>query len=332
MLTTAQIEHILDNFNQTFENFEIINIEEKKGWSSRYLYLIVEHNSQFVLKGKSKDQLSGFMADIEISNFLKEKGFSVRESILTKTGEVHQVVDDIYWELKSYVTGSVEEFVNYTDQTVTSLAKLNAIYITSSLNSPVLSSLKLDTVSFPNHEEIVTKINTATDTLNRVIGNESKEATDWFRFAGEELKTIFTKNTDKSIIHNDLNSKNILLDLNTMSVTSFIDWDHGCISTPLKDMLEPVNMFYDFVPEKYDSLKQIYLTEFSKYYKTNLTQTELDFIQVYFYALSKWKYITFFANLIKDLGDSTGELEIFQNQIKSQLAKLKDLGKKCKVF
>lgn len=332
MSMTAQVENILSNFDVSLSNYEIVNIEEKKGWSSKFLFLIVEKTAQFVLKGKSKDQLGGYLADIAISTYLKEKGFEVRTSIQTHDGKYHYIEDDIYWELKTYVAGSVEEFVNYTEDSVKTLAKLNISYINTSLNSKDIHNLQLETKDFLANEDMIQTILKYKDTLKSVIGNESETFADWLHFARDEIQHILTKNTDISIIHNDLNNKNILLDLTTMHVTSFIDWDHGCISTSLKDILEPVNMFYDFVLPNYDTLRDTYLNEIKHNYDLRISDSELNLLQVYFYALNKWKYITFFAKLITDLGNTTNELPIFEEQVRSQLSKLKDLGKRCNVF
>ena len=329
---TTQIENILSCFDIELSNFEIINIEEKKGWSSRYLYLIVEKNNQFVLKGKDKDQLGGYLSDIAISNFLKANGFDARISIKTKDDKYHFLSENLYWELKTYVAGSVEEFANYTDKSVKSLAEVNISYIKSSLNNKSINTLGLEKKDFLDIKELKATIINYKDILKSVIGSSPDLFEDWFHFAHDEIKLILNKNTDISIIHNDLNNKNILLDLSSMKVTSFIDWDHGCISTTLKDITEPINMFYDFVIDRYDELKLIYLNEIKKHYSLKVSETELDFLQVYFYALNKWKYINFFAKLIRDLGNSTNELTVFEEQIHTQFNKLNDLGSRCNVF
>ncbi len=332
MSMVAQVESILSNFDVSLSKYEIVNIEEKKGWSSKYLFLIIEKSAQFVLKGKSKDQLGGYLSDIAISSYLKERGFEVRTSIQTHDGKYHYIEDGIYWELKTYVAGSVEEFVNYTEDSVETLAKLNISYINASLNSKDIHNLRLETKDFLDNEDMVQLILKYKDTLRGVISNESETFADWLHFAREEIQRILTKNTDISIIHNDLNNKNILLDLTTMRVTSFIDWDHGCISTPLKDILEPANMFYDFVLPRYTTLRSTYLTQIRAIYDLRVNDSELNLLQVYFYALNKWKYITFVAKLITELGNTTNELLIFEEQVRSQLSKLKDLGKRYSVF
>jgi len=93
-----------------------------------------------------------------------------------------------------------------------------------------------------------------------------------------------------------------------------------------------VNMFYDFVLPSYDTLRSTYLAQIRANYDIRISDSELNLLQVYFYALNKWKYITFFAKLITDLGNTTNELPIFEEQVRSQLSKLKDLGKRCNVF
>lgn len=332
MSTIAHIEKILTNFDLKLANYEVINIEEKKGWSARFLFLIVEKNNQFVLKGKSKEQLAGYKSDIVISDFLKTKGFDVRTSIKTLNGDYHYVEDDIYWDLKTYITGSVEEFADYTNTSVTSLAQCNITYIKASLNSSQLAELGLEYKDFLKNEDTIAGILKHKDVLKSVIGESPDTFAHWLHFARDEIGQILDKNTDSCIIHNDLNNKNILLDLTTMQVISFIDWDHGCISTPLKDILEPINMFYDFIPINYEDYKALYLSEIRKSYELRLSESELNLLQVYFYALNKWKYITFFANLITELGNTTQEQHIFEDQVKSQLAKLNNLAQRCNVL
>jgi hypothetical protein len=332
MLETAQIEEILSHFDLNLENYEIVNLEEKKGWSAKFLYLIVEQKEQFILKGKSADQLSGFMADIEISNFLLNQGFKVRQPVKTKSGNYHYVHSDIHWDLKNYIPGSVEEFAKYTKDSIISLADINIKYIKASLNNSEINTLDLAAKNILDNEDIVNKIKAHKQILHPVIGDEPNLFIDWLHFARDELIKTLAKNTDFSIIHNDLNNKNIVLDLHTMHVTSFIDWDHGCISTPLKDITEPLNMFYDFIPEKYDDFRIIYIEKVKDEYDLKIADSELDLLQVYFYALNKWKYITFFTKLMEELGDSTGEYSEFEEIVRIQHRKLKDLGKLYRVF
>lgn len=332
MISTAQVEQILDKFNIELANFDIVNLEEKKGWSSKFLYLIVEQDEQYLLKGKYKDQLEGFLSDILISDYLSSKGFSVREAIKSKEGNYHFIDNDIFWELKSYIPGSVEDFTEYTEETVRSLAKINISYINASLNNEDAGKLGLDIKDFSSIEDKMVSFMTNKEILTNIIGDATNISMEWFKFAQVEAKKIITKNKDWSIIHNDLNNKNILLDLKSNNVTHFIDWDHGCISTPLKDILEPLNMFFDFVPQKYENLRSVYLNEITKKYNLQISDSEVNFLQVYFYALNKWNYIAFFAKLIKDVGNSTNELADFENVVKTQLNNLDKLGKLYKVF
>ncbi len=332
MLTTAQIETILTEFQVELSNFEIINIEEKKGWSSKYLFLVVEHSAQYVLKGKTRDQLTGYIADIEISNFLISKGFSARSSIKTKAGEYHFEQDGIYWELKTYIPGSVTNFVDYTDTSIISLAQVNTSYINASLNSSLIKDLQLEVRDIFNIKDTVAKLVSHKDILFSIVGDEPQRFIEWFSFAQTELSKILKKSPDFSIVHNDLNNKNILLDLHTDKVTSFIDWDHGSISTPLKDILEPLNTFYDYVPEKYEYMRDVYLKEIKASYQIQISESELNLLQVYFYALNKWEYIAFFVKMIEDVGDTSNELARFEDVVRTQLGKLTSLGKLHRVL
>jgi len=332
MLTTAQIEEILSQFQIDLSNFDIVNIEEKKGWSSRYLFLIVEHNDQFLLKGKSEEQLSGYIADTEISDFLKSKGFNTRDSIKTKSGEHHFIQDDIYWDLKTYIPGSVVHFAEYNDISIISLAQVNTSYLNSSLNNHQIKSLRLEERDVLDIKPVIEDLTKHKNTLAGVIGNEPKKFNEWFNFAQNELTKILMQNTDFSIIHNDLNNKNILLDLNSDKVTSFIDWDHGCISTPLKDVVEPINTFYDYAPEAYEHMREIYFKEINNSYQINLSEAELNLLQTYLYALNKWKYISFFAQLIKNDENTAKEVAEFEDVVRTQLSKLNGMGRLYNVF
>lgn len=332
MNTTAQIEDILDQFDVNLSNYEIVNIDEKKGWSAKHLYLIVEKNEQFILKGKSEDQLAGYLEDIEISNFLSPLGFNVRTPIKTRDGEYYFLKDYIYWDLKTYIPGSVLDFNEYTDDTVISLAAKNTSYINASLNNPSINKLKLKVKDYSDVKDMLDKIHTHKEILDGVGDSETQMFFNWFNFAQEEVGKILRNNPDFSIIHNDLNNKNILLDLESMEVVSFIDWDHGCISTPLKDIIEPINEFYDFIPQRFDHVRQIYVDAIKSNYQLTITDSELDFLQVYFYTLNKWNYIITFARLISELGNTTNELEIFEDVISTQLAKLKEIGKRYNTY
>lgn len=332
MLTTSEVEKVLEHFDVELSNFEIVNIEEKRGWSSRFLFLIIEHSEQFVLKGKSEEQLAGYLADIAISDFLKEKGFEAREAIKTKEGKYHFIDEEIHWDLKTYVPGSVENFAEYTDESVVSLAQINTSYINASLNNPEVKGLGLEVMDFLDIGVTLQGFAKYKDILCSVVGNEPEKFSEWFQFAQVEISKILGKQNDFSISHNDLNHKNILLDLHTNRVTSFIDWDHGCIATPLKDIVEPINMFYDFVPERYEHMRTIYLKKIAEGFGLRCSQAELNLLQVYFYALNKWKYMTFFAKLIDEVGDTSNELSMFEDVIRTQLDKVNNMGKLYRIL
>ncbi len=332
MPTTAEIEEILTKFDVNLSNFEIINIEEKKGWSSKFLFLIVEHSEQYVLKGKSKEQLVGYLADIAISDYLNINGFTSRKAIKTNLDLYHFEQSSIFWELKTYIPGSVSNFSEYTDDSIISLARVNTAYINTSLNKSDISKLGLDIQDILDIKSTVESFNLHKSLLTSIVGKETQKFADWFGFAQNEISKFIKQNTDFSIIHNDLNNKNILLDLHTNKVTSFIDWDHGVISSPLKDILEPINTFYDYVPEKYEQMRTMYLKEISSNYDVKISASELNLLQLFLYALNKWKYISFFITLIENVGDTTNELAIFEDVVSSQLNKLNSMGKLYKVF
>jgi hypothetical protein len=294
--------------------------------------LIVEKEAQFILKGKSNEQIAGYLYDIEISNYLLPHGFSVRTAIKTHEGNFHYEEDGTFWELKTYIPAAVVDFGEYNDNTLISLAELNTSYINTSLNRDSITKLNLKARDFSDITETVGNILQYHDILKPLIGETTEMFTEWFNFAHKVVKTILDKHADYSIIHNDLNNKNILLDLDTMKVVSFIDWDHGCISTPLKDIIEPINMFYDLVPQNYDQMRLKYLDAIKSRYQLRVNDSELNLLEVYFYTLNKWNYITTFARFIKELGNSTNELSSFENVIVTQVMKLKDIGKKYSIF
>lgn len=332
MVNTVQLEEILGQFEIKLSNYEIVNIDEKKGWSAKYLYLIVEKNRQFILKGKSNNQIAGVLDEIIISSYLNSHGFTVRTPIKTKTNEYHLLKNDIYWDLKTYIPAAVLNFSEYNNETVNSLASLNTQYIKASLNDPSIKNLGIKTKDYSDISETLENIILYHNILENVLGNTPKLFLEWFIFAQKEVKEILNTNKDFSIIHNDLNNKNILVDLDSMKVVSFIDWDHGCISTPLKDIIEPINMFYEFAPQSYEQMRSEYLGAIKANYTITIPDSKLIFLQVYFYTLNKWNYILTFAKLISELGNSTNEKADFENVIKNQILKLNEIGKKYNIY
>lgn len=315
MLSNLEIEEVLNQFDVDISNFDVVNIEEKKGWSSVYLYLIVQKETQYLLKGKSKEQLAGYMADIIISDYLASKDFLARVSIRTKSGDYHFVEGDIHWELKTYIPGAVVPFESYTQNSIVSLAKVNLAYINASLNLDEVNNLKLRKLDILDSTEIQENITENKSVLSTLIGTKPIDFLDWIRSTQEILANLLLRYNDFCIVHNDLNNRNILLDLETNNVISFIDWDHGCIANPLKDIIEPINNFFDYSEATYPKYRTIYLETVADYYDLKLNQKELDLLQLYLYGLNKWKYILLFAKWIKELGNSTNELTRFENEI-----------------
>ena len=58
LITEAEIESIIKNFDVEISEYEIIDINKYQGWSSKHLYLLVSSQGDFVLKAKSSDQIS----------------------------------------------------------------------------------------------------------------------------------------------------------------------------------------------------------------------------------------------------------------------------------
>lgn len=316
-LSTATIENILSKFNKDITNYEIINLEELQGWSSKYLYLIVSEDDDYILKGKTDEQMAGFEQENNISDLLKRNNFLTRDAINTIDNKSFYRAQNVNWTLKTYIPGSAGNTEEYTSNTISTMAALMGNYLTLTLNQQhlkqdlLLNTLCIDKNLYTNN--ILPNV----QALQNYIPDEINVIHAWHNEFYSLINNLFEKNTDFAVIHNDINTKNILIDHKTKNTITYIDWDHVIYGSPLKDICDTLNMFYDYLSiEKYTEFREIFITELNKKYKIKLTSLEIELLQKFFYTQAKWSAILFYFRLLQQLGNTTNEQTRFENEIK----------------
>ena len=128
------------------------------------------------------------------------------------------------------------------------------------------------------------------------------------------------RDSPKAILHGDLNQKNALMTTDATEIIAIIDWDHCVYDYILTDIVTPINLFFEFTDEEKGArLKEAFLKPLEK--KFHLEKADIKLIGEYQATKNKWQSIMFYANLIEELGDSTGELEQFTSNVKGEALK-----------
>ncbi|MFC1722171.1 phosphotransferase [Patescibacteria group bacterium] len=313
-ITEAQLEKVITQFDVKISDYEIINLEKFQGWSSRYLFLIVS-SENYLLKAKSADQLKGYSNAVEISNALNEKGIKTRLPILTKNKEIFHKDGKYYWSLMTYLPGSAAHTEEYNEDTVISLAKqlikhFNAFpYVENSK-----SNLKVPTEV--SNMEILNDFYKEKELLAKIGVTENGFETHYKKLAENHGKFLQNINVS-TLIHNDINPRNILIDHNTKKVVALIDWDHGVYGNPLKDISDTISIFYDYLSNaKANEYKKLFLDNFTSKWFDSIEKELINHAITFYYTKAKWQSILFYLGLLKKYGNSKGEEARFISEMK----------------
>lgn len=322
-VTDLYIENILNEFAIDIKNYEIINLKEMQGWSTSYLYLITSSLGDYIFKVKTEEQFKGYSEEVIISDFLHSQGKVVRKSILTKTGETYVKKDDCYWCLLSFVPGAAAHVDEYTEKTVADLAQELSGYIMLSMNrAEVLEKLKLPFSEPKNPQLVFERVLAEKRFLSEVITSDISRFEEWYKVGCLGCHKIIDDYKNVSIIHNDINPKNILFDHTSKDIICFIDWDHGCFGSPLKDVFDTISMFYDYLDNtKARRFSKLFLENINSEILNGITDTDFGRLFQYFYTYAKWKSVLFYADLLKKYNNQYGERDRYIFEINSLVDK-----------
>ncbi len=316
------IEEILEKFDYSISEYEIIDMEEYKGWSSEYLYLIVSASDNFVLKAKTLEQTAGYDNEVKVSFELINNKVPSRLPIITKKGTLFHEQYGYHWCLMTYIPGAASHITEYNEKTVKSLAKHIDQYIVSAVSGSSLANLKLNESKKKSELSIITRLYSEKAYL---------EEKGFLNIA--HIDTLYSTLIDghnkflkdlkvESIIHNDINPRNILIDHKSKEVVSLIDWDHVKYGNPLKDLSDAVTMFYDYFPiEVATSFRDTFYNSFNSKWYTGIKTEAVEYAFLFYYTVSKWRAILFYLDLLREYDNKYGEKEKFINEIKQNYSK-----------
>ncbi len=321
-VTDADIISVIEKFNAKITEFEIIDLEELKGWSSEHLFLIVAQDENYILKAKTQEQITGYDNEISVTNKLLEKGVVTRRSVLTLENNAFFEGFGYFWCLMTYIPGAPAHIEEYDKTTVKSLAEHIDQYVKASLLDQNLQHIDIHEIPHQNHtetlENFMSEITYMTD--RNIINTDNLDAVYQSLINGS--RAMLENQNLKSIIHNDINPRNILIDHKTKNVISLIDWDHVKYGNPLKDVSDAVAIFYDFLDvDKANDYKNIFYKSILSEWFTNLKVETIEFAFFYYYTVSKWRAVLFYMELLKKYGNQYGEEKRFINEIKHNFDK-----------
>ena len=275
------------------------------------------YDENYILKAKTKDQLVGYDNEVNVCNALLKHNIPTRRPILTKSKEIFYSGNEFYWCLMSYIAGTSSHVDEYNETTVTTLAEHLEQYFVASISASDLTNIELNIPTKPN----------PTAVLERFIGEIPKLQTLGV-FKGHDIEDLYSsimagyvkyleQSKLKSLIHNDINPRNILIDHNDRDVISLIDWDHVCYGDPLKDLSDAVAIFYDFMPfEKAREYSTLFYKSFSPDWASKLEKNVTEYAFFYYYTVSKWQSILFYLDLLNKYDNEYGERDRFINEMK----------------
>jgi len=322
IISNSEIKSIISNFDVSISEYEIVDMEVFQGWGTKHLYLLTSPNESFILKAKTIDQIAGYDDEVKICNALLKCGIQSRRPVLTKDGEIFYQKDEFNWSLMTYITGTPSYCGEYNENTIRSLAEHINQYVLGSLTNKNLQNLDIKEDLAEEDMKIMERLVKEEKTLksNDVLNGTS--ITNLFTF----IKTGYQKHLQgsqlRSVIHNDVNARNILIDHNTKNVVSLIDWDHVRYGNPLKDLSYAIAIFYDNLPfDTANKYKEIFYKSFTSEWFTSLNKNTVDFAFVFYYTFAKCQSILFYLNLLKKYDNKYGEEKRFVNEMKNTYSK-----------
>ncbi|MBD3366326.1 phosphotransferase [candidate division WWE3 bacterium] len=311
----------------------ITDLKTQQGWSSRYLYKIEIQENALLLKGKTRDQIKGYQKAIKTAKFLLTHEIPARKSHTTLKGTYqHKDSKGITWLLSTYIPGADFREIQATAQTYKTLAKYMRRYISLTLENPkIVNKLGLaekrsrigvrNDALTDNAFETLTKNAQKLKDHHKIFSNlipqETKEFANFLK-AFQKTSPKF-QNLKKSLIHNDISNKNIVVDPKTKKVRAIIDWDHATYNFALKDLTYVMFLIREAPEEKQTDLKTAFLKPLQK--ELDLRYDLLDELYIIYKTNYVWDTIIFHADLIGMLGNSTNELEKFETIIKEEAQK-----------
>jgi thiamine kinase-like enzyme len=317
LISETEIESIITNFDAKITEYEIIDIEKYQGWSSKHLYLLVTPEEDFVLKAKSTEQILGYDNEVTVSNALLDVGILTRRPILTKDGKLFSEQYGYFWCLMTYIPGASSHVNEYSEGTVKSLAEHINQYVLASNSNDRLKNLNLKQTIKKSELEILDEFFKQGNYLESIGILKITEIKDIHLCLKEGNKRFENSLKTKSIIHNDVNSRNILMDHKSKDVIALIDWDHVRYGNPLKDLSDAISIFYDTLPlDKASKYKKFFYSSFTSPWFKEIDKEAVEYHLVLYYTIAKWQAILFYLGLLRKYDNKYGERDRFIYEMK----------------
>ncbi len=316
-ISEKDIQEIISNFKTEISEYEVIDMEKYQGWSSKYLYLLVSSEGNFVLKAKTQDQIAGYDNEVKVCQALLLNGIKTRSPVLTKDGSIFYEKDGYYWCLMKYVPGTPSIAGEYNAQTIESLADHINQYVEASITNTELKDLDIVRPWEKDDLYVLDKFIEEYNFLESEKILKTKDISGIYSCIKEGYRANIQKVKTRSIIHNDLNPKNILMDPETKKVIAFIDWDHVRHGNPLKDVSDTVAIFYDFLNiNEAVKFKKLLYSKLTANWFTQIDTKTVDLAFLFYYTTAKWQAILFYLDLLKKYDNKYGERSKFVNEMK----------------
>ncbi len=302
---------ILSHFN--INNVKAVNPFLWDGWSSHKLYLIETEKERYLLKSKKQDHSESLIKASNITNYLHDAGLPfISQPIRTKHNKLFYTdADNNWWELQTYMEGSIIPAEETNEKHVTSLAKALASYHKLFIDQEVLAkSLFIPksteyTYDFRD-EKLEKERNRYANILSQELLIDTKRYKNFFDqyvIAFEKIqkliKNINPTEHKKTLIHRDLGG-NVLFNKTSKEVAAIIDWDLAQFGDLVVDICAVSGVIKN-------SLNDLFIESYDSYIK--LSEQELKFIPVYkymsFVKSNKW-WITYNIKLLQN-EDVNGE-------------------------
>ncbi len=326
LISDSEILSIISNFDASIAEYEIIDMEKYQGWSSKYLYLLVSADDNFILKAKTADQIEGYDNEVKVCNALLEIGIPGRRPILTKSGGIFYEQAGLHWCLMTYIPGAPSHVNEYTENTVSSLATHIDQYVVASTSQKKLKNLGIRQTSKQDGLKILGQFVSEKSFLESVGVLKGSDLDTLYPLINEGYEKFLKNLRIESILHNDMNPRNILIDHKSKNVISLIDWDHVGYGNPLKDVSDAVAIFYDFLSLQ-DALKykKLFYKSFTSPWFTEINPMAIEYAFLFYFTVAKWQAVLFYLNLLREYDNKYGERARFISEMKQIYAKWKSV-------
>lgn len=324
-ISESQIQQIISDFTENIQEYEIIDMERYKGWSSQYLYLLVSADNNYILKGKTAEQIDGYDNEVKVSEALIKNNIESRKPIMTTEGNIFLQKFGYYWCLMTYIPGAPSHVNEYDENTVKSLAEHINQYVVASMVDANLNNLNLKPPAKQNSTRVLEQFYGAKESLEKLGILKGGDIQELFNSIKNGRDKYLTESNLVSIIHNDINPRNILIDHTTRNVIALIDWDHVRYANPLKDISDAISIFYDFLPlEMAQEYRKLFYKSFTTEWFTNIDARTVDFAFLFYYSVAKWRAILFYLDLLNKYDNQYGEKDRFINEMQQNYTRWTD--------